>query len=59
MNKKFFEHSCKNFKTLVGFYFATNPKMVLINIDQCINADIVLDVGFNLKKLNHPSTHDA
>ena len=44
MNKKFFEHSCKNFKTLVGFFFATNAKMVLIIDDQWIIAHIVLDV---------------
>ena len=28
-------------------------KIVLINNDQCINADIVLDVGYNLKKIHH------
>ena len=35
----------------MGSYFATNPKMILINIDQCIIGDIVLAVGFKLKNL--------
>ena len=46
-----------NFKPLVEVCFATNAKMVLINDDQCIIADIVLDVGFILKKLNRPIAH--
>ena len=42
-------------KALVEIYFETNAKMVLINNDQCIIADIVLDVCLSLKKLNIPS----
>jgi len=30
---------CCNFKPFVEVYFTTNPKMVLMNNDQCINAD--------------------
>ena len=37
------------------FFFATNPKMVLVNDDQCIIADIVLALRVKLKNLNHPS----
>ena len=40
-------------------YFATNPKMVLINDDECIIADIVLDVELKLKILNHTNTHNV
>ena len=39
----------------MGSYFATNPKMVLINVEQCIIWDIVLVVGFKLKKFNYSS----
>ena len=34
---------------------ATNTKMVLINNDQCIIADIVSMVGFKIIELNHPT----
>ena len=42
MKKKFFEHSCENFKTFVNFEFAANCKMVLINDDQCQIAHLVI-----------------
>ena len=45
------------FKSFVGIYFATYPKMVLINVDQCIIRDIVLAVGSKLKNFNHSSMH--
>ena len=38
----------------MGSYFATNQKIVLINVDQCIIGDIVLVVGIKLKKNNYP-----
>ena len=39
----------------MGSYFATNPKMVLINVDQCIIWDIVLAVDFTLRKFDYSS----
>ena len=48
---------CCNFKSFVEVYFATNAKLVLINDDQCIIADIVLSVRFILRKFNHPNLH--
>ena len=46
---------CSTFKSFVGSCFATNPKMILINVDQCIIRDIMLAVGIKLKKINYPS----
>ena len=40
---------------LAGEFFETNPKMVLINDDQCDIVDIVLDVWLFEKKFNHSS----
>ena len=41
------------FKFFVGGYFATNPKMVLTNVDQWIIGNVVLAVGSLLEKFNH------
>ena len=44
---------------MVGFFFATNAKMVLINDDQWIIAHIVLDVWVTVKNLNNPNTQQG
>ena len=41
----------------MGLDFANNAKMVVINDDQCIIADIVLALRVRLKNLNHPNTY--
>ena len=44
---------------LAGEFFETNPKMVLINVDQWHIADIVLDGWLFEKKMNHSSVYQV